>query len=58
MYVTAAGKSTFLRLLEEMNPVYKVISEPLTRWLKVSTDEDVSWWWCLRQVVLQVCVCV
>ena len=38
----AAGKSTFLRLLEEANPAYRVVSEPLTRWLQVPASEDVS----------------
>ncbi|XP_064383838.1 deoxycytidine kinase 2-like isoform X2 [Halichondria panicea] len=39
----AAGKSTFLRLLEELNPTYRVISEPLTKWLKVPAEgEDVT----------------
>ena len=38
----AAGKSTFLRLLEESNPAYRVVSEPLTRWLNIPSSEDVS----------------
>ena len=37
----AAGKSTFIRLLEESSPSYRVISEPLTRWLNVPQDEEV-----------------
>ena len=40
-----------------MNPAYKVISEPLTRWLKVSTEEDVSWFVAFRQLCVRgVCI--
>ena len=31
-----------MRLLEEANPAYRVVSEPLTRWLNVPSSEDVS----------------
>ena len=37
----AAGKSTFLRLLEESTPKYRVVSEPLTRWCNVPCDGEV-----------------
>ena len=39
--IAAAGKSTFIRLLEESSPNYRVISEPLTRWLNVPQEEEV-----------------
>ena len=40
-FTAAAGKSTFIRLLEESSPSYRVISEPLTRWLNVPQEEEV-----------------
>ena len=43
----AAGKSTFLRLLQEHGPSYRVISEPLTRWQNVPSDEEVGQGGCI-----------
>ena len=31
-----------MRLLEEANPAFRVVSEPLTRWLNIPAEEDVS----------------
>lgn len=41
-FSAAAGKSTFLRLLEELNPAYRVVAEPLTKWLKVPAEGEVG----------------
>ena len=38
----AAGKSTFLKILGESNPGYHIVSEPLSKWLNVPTDDEVS----------------
>jgi deoxyadenosine/deoxycytidine kinase len=35
----ATGKSTFLRILEKSTPSYHVVSEPLTRWQNVDSDQ-------------------
>ena len=37
----ATGKSTFLRILEKSTPSYHVVSEPLTRWQNVDSDQVV-----------------
>ena len=41
-HLIAAGKSTFLRLLEEASPAYSIVSEPLTRWTNVPGDDQVG----------------
>lgn len=38
----AAGKSTFLSLIEKHSSSYSVIGEPLTRWTNVPMDDEVT----------------
>ncbi|KAK1176449.1 deoxycytidine kinase 1-like [Acipenser oxyrinchus oxyrinchus] len=36
----AAGKSTFVRLLEKLNEEWEVVPEPIAKWCNVQTDHD------------------
>ena len=45
LLLSAAGKSTFLRLLEDSSLKYQVVSEPLTRWCSVPCDGEVGSGW-------------
>lgn len=38
--MAAAGKSTFVRLLEKHNEEWEVVPEPIAKWCNVQTDHD------------------
>lgn len=40
LFSQAAGKSTFVRLLENRNSDWEVVPEPIARWCNVQTNQN------------------